>query len=121
MASELRDAIVRIDAAQLGGESLDDEPEYRAVELVTNTARKYANPDYIVARDRIVPLIAAMLDEGDIECAVIAREAVDAALGITDTAICVHCGGTGAGEVQTPWKTNPCHHCGGSGEAPDGQ
>ncbi len=43
--SELQDAIERIDAAQLGGESLDDEPEYRAVELVTNTARKYANLD----------------------------------------------------------------------------
>ena len=43
--SQLQDAIERIDAAQLGGESLDDEPEYRAVELVTNTARKYANPD----------------------------------------------------------------------------
>ena len=47
MDSELQDAIERIDAAQLGGESLDDEPEYRAVELVTNTARKYANlPDF---------------------------------------------------------------------------
>ncbi len=31
---------------------------------VVEAARKYANPDYIAARDRIVPLIAAMLDEG---------------------------------------------------------
>ena len=53
MDSELQDAIERIDAAQLGGESLDDEPEYRAVELVTNTARKYANPDYKAVADAL--------------------------------------------------------------------
>ncbi len=41
--SDLTKAIERIDAAQLGGESLDDEPEYRAVELVTNTARRWAD------------------------------------------------------------------------------
>ncbi len=43
--SDLTKAIERIDGAQLGGESLDDEPEYRAVELVTNTARLVANPN----------------------------------------------------------------------------
>ena len=92
---------------------------YDNLTVIMEAARKVANLDYIAARDRIVPLIAAMLDEGSVECAVVAREAVLAALGITDPTICVHCGGTGAGEVQTPWKTNPCHHCGGSGEAPD--
>ncbi len=42
---ELTKAIERIDGAQLGGESLDDEPEYRAVELVTNIARMWLNPN----------------------------------------------------------------------------
>ena len=37
----------------------------------------------------------------------------------TEDIECPACDGSGAGEVQTPWKTNPCHHCDGSGVTED--
>ena len=52
---------------------------------IVEAARRVANPDLIAARDRITPIIAEMLDDrGVIECAVVARIAVHAALGITE-------------------------------------
>ncbi len=88
--------------------------------LFIDAARKVANPD-IAAIAEALAVYAGYdgLGPGPEYWRGMAKEAV-AALGIEDPTICVHCGGTGAGEVQTPWKTNPCHHCGGSGEAPDG-
>ena len=34
---------------------------------------------------------------------------------VTEDVRCPICGGTGAGQVQTPWKTNPCESCDGTG------
>lgn len=92
--SELQNAIVRIDAAQLGGESLDDEPEYRAVELVTNTARRVANPDIKRAAAHVDAELGDRKgmrqdipdDIWDELCATVAKVAVSAALGVTESA-----------------------------------
>lgn len=83
--SDLQDAIIRIDAAQLGGESLNDEPEYRAVELVTNTARRIANAPETI-RNVIQAEIAAQDDLPEttaVESIDQLTEVVLAALGIT--------------------------------------
>ena len=89
--SELEKAIVRIDAAQLGGESLDDEPEYWAVELVTNTARKVANLDIDAAT--AVTNQLRFLKTGDAWDDLIydiTKEAVHTALSITEKDTHIH-------------------------------
>ena len=62
-----------------------DHDTMQAILHVNEAARRVANPDLIAARDRITPIIHNMLNTGkNIECAVIARIAVHAALGITE-------------------------------------
>ena len=57
----------------------------RESDAIVDAARRVANPDLIAARDRITPIIHNMLNTGKtIECAVIARIAVHAALGTTE-------------------------------------
>ena len=90
-----------------------------AFDTIVAAARKVANPDYKTATHALIDALATDLPGIGAVGEIGARIAVRAALGTEDTTICVHCGGTGAGEVQTPWKTNPCHHCDSTGITED--
>jgi len=50
-----------------------------------------------------------------------AQQFVDLAAALTEgDTKCPDCSGSGAGQVQTPWKTNPCERCDGTGDITEG-
>ena len=83
-------------------------------DVIVDAARRVANLDYeaaIVKHNELYPVPLSAKGEEWV------RQIVDAALGTTtEDGECPECGGTGAGQVQTPWKTNPCESCDGTGD-----